>query len=180
MTSALRQQPQAVTASLLKSWLDENRVILVDVREAVEYAQEHITQAQLLPLSQFSSHQISVDHEKVIVLYCQSGRRSAQAARKLLAAGFHSVAHLEGGLPSWKAEGYPVAKKANAPISIFRQVQIVAGSIVFLGTVLGAFVAPQFLFLSGFVGAGLMFAGVTNTCALGMLLAKLPYNQRSV
>ncbi|MEN9247837.1 MAG: DUF2892 domain-containing protein, partial [Gloeomargarita sp. GMQP_bins_69] len=64
------------------------------------------------------------------------------------------------------------------PISLFRQVQIVAGSLVLLGTILGATVSPWFLLLSGFVGAGLVFAGVTNTCALGMLLAKLPYNQR--
>jgi len=65
----------------------------------------------------------------------------------------------------------------NAPISIMRQVQIVAGSLVLIGTLLGVFVSPKFLFLSGFVGAGLLFAGITNTCAMAQLLAKLPYNQ---
>jgi rhodanese-related sulfurtransferase len=63
---------------------------------------------------------------------------------------------------------------------MFRQVQIAAGSLVFLGTSLGAFVSPWFLILSAFVGAGLVFAGVTNTCAMAMLLAKLPYNRQAV
>jgi rhodanese-related sulfurtransferase len=105
---------------------------------------------------------------------------SAQAAQKMFAAGFTKVFHLQGGLPTWKAAGYPTKVNKNAPISMFRQVQIVAGSLVFLGTILGAFVSPWFLILSGFVGAGLVFAGVTNTCAMAILLAKLPYNQRAV
>lgn len=89
------------------------------------------------------------------------------------------MAHLHGGIPAWKNAGYAVEKNQNAPISLFRQVQIVAGSLVFLGTILGVLVSPNFLILSGFVGAGLVFSGVTNTCAMGLLLAKLPYNQRS-
>jgi hypothetical protein len=89
------------------------------------------------------------------------------------------VIQLRGGIPSWKNAGYGIEKSQNAPISLFRQVQIVAGSLVVVGTVLGALVSPVFLLLSGFVGAGLVFAGITNTCAMGMLLAKLPYNQQS-
>ena len=99
--------------------------------------------------------------------------------RQCLEAGFNSVMHLRGGIPSWKNAGYPIEKSHNAPISLFRQVQIVAGSLVVLGTILGVFVSPGFLLLSGFVGAGLVFAGITNTCAMGMLLAKLPYNQQA-
>ena len=94
--------------------------------------------------------------------------------------GFSEVFHLQGGLPTWKAAGYLTEVNRNAPISMFRQIQIVAGSLVFVGTVLGAFVSPWFLILSGFVGAGLIFAGITNTCAMAILLAKLPYNQRAV
>ena len=69
-------------------------------------------------------------------------------------------------------------RSARAPISLQRQVQMVAGSLIVAGTLLGAFVSPWFLLLSGFVGAGLTFAGITNTCGMAMLLAKLPYNQR--
>ena len=108
----------------------------------------------------------------------QSGNRSAQAANKLLTSGVETVIHLEGGLNAWKQSGYAIQANRNAPISMFRQVQIVAGSLVFIGTILGAFVSPTFLVLSGFVGAGLVFAGVSNTCAMAALLAKLPYNQQ--
>ena len=98
----------------------------------------------------------------------------------MFAAGFREVVHLKGGLPTWKAAGYPTEVNQKAPISMFRQIQIVAGSLVFIGTVLGAFISPWFLILSGFVGAGLLFAGITNTCAMALLLAKLPYNQPKV
>jgi rhodanese-related sulfurtransferase len=170
---------QAIDAFTLKQWLDQQKAILLDVREPGEYAIEHIAGATLLPLSTFDPTLISETNHQTLVLYCQSGRRSAQAAQKLLDVGLTEVAHLTGGLPTWKAAGYPVQTHQNAPISLFRQVQIVAGSLVVLGTVLGAFISPWFLSLSGFVGVGLVFAGVTNTCAMGLLLAKLPYNQRS-
>ena len=113
------------------------------------------------------------------MLYCRSGNRSAIAAQKLFDAGFESVTHLSYGIGAWKEAGYPTVTNRDAPISLMRQVQIVAGSLVLTGLVLGALVSPWFLLLSGFVGAGLMFSGVTDTCMLGMLLAKLPYNQRS-
>lgn len=88
--------------------------------------------------------------------------------------------HLRDGLHTWKAAGYPTQVNKDAPISMFRQVQIVAGTLVFLGTILGAFVSPWFLIISGFVGCGLVFSGATNTCAMSILLAKLPYNQKTV
>jgi rhodanese-related sulfurtransferase len=173
-----KTQIQVIDAHTLKQWLDDRAISLVDVRESAEYAGERIAGASLYSLSQFDPHKLSVTGETTLVLYCQSGKRSSKAAQKCLEAGLSPVVHLEGGISSWKSAGYPVVKSKNAPISLFRQVQIVAGSLVLLGTVLGVFVSPNFLFLSGFVGAGLVFAGVSNTCAMGMLLAKLPYNQR--
>ncbi|MDY7015772.1 MAG: rhodanese family protein, partial [Cyanobacteriota bacterium] len=124
-------------------------------------------------------HQVSPATGQRFVLYCQSGNRSAKAAKQCLNAGLAPIYHLQSGLPAWKNAGYPIEKSQSAPISLFRQVQIVAGSLVLLGTLLGAVISPNFLLLSGFVGAGLIFAGATNTCAMGMLLAKLPYNQRA-
>jgi rhodanese-related sulfurtransferase len=167
-----------IDARTLKELLDHDRVTIIDVREPGEYAGERIPGAILVPLSSFEPATIAPSDDKTLVLYCQSGRRSAQAAAKLLESGFPAISHLAGGLPTWKAAGYAVEGDANAPISLFRQVQIVAGSLVALGTLLGAFVSPWFLLLSGFVGCGLVFAGVTNTCALAVLLSKLPYNQR--
>ena len=169
---------QTIDAETLKECLEEGAVILVDVREAPEYAGERIKGATRVSLSNFDSRKIPSDSVKRLVLHCQSGRRSTQAAQKLFADGFNEVTHLEGGLNAWKQAGYPVEMNENAPISIMRQVQKVEGSLVVIGTLLGAFISPWFLFLSGFVGSGLVFAGVTDTCTLGMLLAKMPWNQK--
>lgn len=160
----------------LKQQLEAGETLLIDVREPSEHAGEKIDGAQLMPLSRFNPADIPGD--RAFVLYCQSGNRSAQAAQKLFAAGFEQVSHLDGGLNAWKQAGHPTLVNKNAPISIMRQVQIVAGSLVLIGTLLGAFVNSGFLFLSGFVGAGLLFAGVSNTCMMARLLARLPYNQR--
>ncbi|MBE9044951.1 rhodanese-like domain-containing protein [Pleurocapsales cyanobacterium LEGE 10410] len=180
MTTTNNRQLQEIDAVTLNKWLKSDRALLIDVREPGEFAAEYIPGAKLMSLSDFDHHRIPKDPNKRIVLQCQSGNRSAQAAQKMFAAGFTEVFHLQGGLPTWKAAGYSTIVNQNAPISMFRQVQIVAGSLVFIGTGLGAFVSPWFLIVSGFVGAGLVFAGVTNTCAMAMLLAKLPYNQKAV
>jgi rhodanese-related sulfurtransferase len=169
---------QTIDATTLKQWLDRKSVTLVDVREPAEYAGEHLANSVLVSLSKFDPQKIPVARNKTLVLYCRSGNRSAQAAQKLLSAGFEEVIHLGGGIEAWKQKGYPTIVNRNAPLSLMRQVQIVAGSLVITGTLLGAFVSPWFLILSGFVGGGLLFAGITDTCALAMLLAKLPYNQR--
>jgi rhodanese-related sulfurtransferase len=170
---------QTWDAAMVRERLIAGGVMLVDVREPAEYAGERIAGAISHPLSRFDPQRLSVPAGQVVVVYCQSGRRSQQAAQRSLAAGWSQVVQLAGGLTAWKQAGYPVVRDPKAPISLFRQVQIVAGSLVLVGTVLGATVSPWFLLLSGFVGAGLVFAGVTNTCALGMLLAQLPYNRRA-
>ena len=168
---------QTIDAKELKDWLDRDRVTLVDVREADEYAREHIESSTLVSLSKFDVSEIPSKSDRTVVLYCQSSNRSEQAARKTLASGFETIVHLQGGMNAWKSAGYPTKLNKKAPISIMRQVQIVAGSLVLTGTLLGAFVSPRFLFLSGFVGAGLTFAGISNTCAMATLLKKLPYNK---
>lgn len=168
---------QLVDAPTLKQWLEEEKATLIDVREPSEYRQERIAGAISVSLSNFDAEKIPSEPAKKVVLYCHSGNRSTQAAQQLLSFGHSEVIHLKDGLDGWKQAGYATQIDKNAPISLMRQVQIVAGFLVFTGTVLGAFVSPWFLLLSGFVGSGLMFAGISNTCALGMLLAKLPYNR---
>lgn len=178
MTLSLTGQIHPIAPETLKQESDRNAVQLIDVREPSEFAGEHIPGATLIPLSSFDPNQVPRQSSPQVVLYCQSSNRSGQAAKQLLEAGFEKVTHLEGGLNAWKQAGYPTKVNKNAPISIMRQVQIVAGSLVFTGTLLGAFVSPWFLLLSGFVGCGLIFAGVSNTCMMARLLAKLPYNQQ--
>jgi len=169
---------QAIAPKTLKQWLDQEQVTLVDVREPSEYAGERIPGAHRVSLSNFDPAQIPAEVDKTLVLYCESGSRSSQAARRMIIDGYESVIHLEGGMNAWKQAGFLTQINKNAPISIMRQVQIIAGTLILTGTLLGAFVNPAFLFLSGFVGAGLTFAGVSGTCAMAMLLAKLPYNQQ--
>jgi rhodanese-related sulfurtransferase len=180
MNSSSNKQLTEIDAMSLKQKLDLQEVILVDVRESGEYATEHIVGSISSPLSTFDQNPIANIEGKPLVICCQSGMRSSRASQKLLENGYDRVMQLKGGLLSWKAAGLTVQGNRNAPISLFRQVQIVAGSLVAIGTGLGVFVSPWFLLLSGFVGCGLVFAGVTNTCAMGLLLMKLPYNQRTL
>jgi rhodanese-related sulfurtransferase len=171
---------QLMNCTTVKELLEKQEIQLIDVRETGEYKAEHIPNSQLVPLSDFTMEKLPLTNNKPnkpIVLYCQSGNRSQKAAQKLIESGFSDFSQLQGGITAWKTSGYATEINKNAPISLMRQVQIVAGSLVFTGTILGAFVSPWFLILSGFVGAGLVFAGVTNTCAMAMLLAKLPYNK---
>lgn len=181
MTTSRINKLQTVDAQTLKQLLEAQTVTLIDVREPSEYAGEHIPGARLISLSKFDPRKVAQDEDIQVIFYCRSGNRSTMAAQKLFDAGFTTVTHLDGGIGAWKEAGYPTKINKNAPISLMRQVQIVSGSLVFTGTLLGAFVSPWFLLVSGFIGAGLMFSGITDTCGLAMLLAKLPYNQgRSV
>ena len=173
-----RQQVEVIDATTLRDWLDRGEATLVDVREPAEHAGECIPNTELVPLSRFKPSALSLVDGKKLVLYCRTGGRSDQAGQQMLRSGYAPVWQLQGGIDGWKAAGYETERTTNAPISLQRQVQIVAGSLVVLGTVLGATVSPWFLLLSGFVGAGLAFAGITDTCGMALLLAKLPYNQR--
>lgn len=179
MTTSRVNKLQTVDTQTLKQLLQQQAITLIDVREPAEYAGEHIPGATLISLSKFDPRTVPQDQDTKVILYCRSGNRSTMAAQKLFDAGFTTVTHLEGGISAWKQVGYATTINKNAPISLMRQVQIVAGSLVLTGTLLGAFVSPWFLILSGFIGAGLTFSGITDSCMLGMVLARLPYNQRS-
>lgn len=166
-----------VDAATLKSWLDQDKAVLIDIREADEFSREHIPGARLVPLSGFNRDDFPKEHDKIGVFHCASGNRTAQAAPDILGTSFREVYHLDGGLQGWRKAGLPVQVNRKAPISLQRQVQITAGSLVVLGAALGALVSPWFYLLSGFVGAGLVFAGVSGTCGMATLLSRLPYNR---
>src|SRR5262249_42352975 len=146
--------------------------------EPPEYAAEHIPEATLLPLSTFDPARVPQEAGKKVVLHCVMGMRSAQAGQKLLDAGFTTVYNFRGGVQAWKDAGYATAGGQRAPLSLQRQVHIVTGSLVLLGTVLGVTASPWFLVLSGGAGLGLLYAGLSGTCGMATLLAQLPYNQR--
>jgi rhodanese-related sulfurtransferase len=158
--------------------LNEGSAILIDIREPNEYAREHISGARLVPLGAIDTHDFDRDRAaaKAVIFHCQSGRRTAANAARLLAAGFKEAYALEGGLSGWRAAGLPAHIDRSQPIDLPRQVQIAAGSLVLGGIVLAALLSPWFALLSAFVGAGLVFAGATGSCAMARLLARMPWN----
>ena len=151
---------------------------LVDVREPDEHARERIPGARNLPLSRLAEAELAVQAGRPVLFHCRSGARTAgQAAQLAAKAGGCEAYVVEGGLEAWKRAGLPVALDRRQPLELMRQVQIAAGSMVVLGVVLGALVAPGFYALAGFVGAGLVFAGVTGTCGLARILRLMPWNR---
>jgi rhodanese-related sulfurtransferase len=178
MESPTTKTMQDVETTTLKMWLERGEALLIDVREPLEYAAEHIPDAQPLPLSTFDPARVPQEAGKKVVLHCVMGMRSAQAGQKLLDAGFTTVYNFRGGVQAWKDAGYATARGQRTPLSLQRQMQIVSGSLVFLGTLLGVIASPWFLVLSGGVGVGLVYAGVSGTCGMATVLAQLPYNQR--
>lgn len=156
--------------------LVESGAILVDVREPDEHLREHIPGARNVALSRFD--RIDCADAPAVIFHCKSGGRTAAAAAKL-ASGVSVKAYvLEGGLDAWKRAGLPVTKDKSQPIELQRQVQIVAGGLVLTGVILGSLVSPGFYGLSAFVGAGLMFAGISGWCGMAKLLAYMPWNRR--
>lgn len=153
-------------------------VALIDVRTPVEFREVHVDFARNVPLDQLDPAQVAAGRSADQPLYviCRSGSRGKQACEKLLAAGCTHVVNVEGGTLAWDQAGLPVVRGKKA-ISLERQVRIAAGSLVLIGSALGAFVSPYWIGLAAFVGAGLVFAGITDTCGMGLLLARMPWNQ---
>jgi rhodanese-related sulfurtransferase len=167
---------QTVDALAAKRLIDQG-AILVDIREADEHAREHVPGARNVPLSRLGSLPAGA---KGIVFHCRSGARTSAHAPRLAASADCPAYILEGGIDAWKKANLPVVVDRSQPIEIMRQVQITAGSLVLLGVVLGVWVAPAFLGLSAFVGAGLMFAGASGWCGMARLLGLMPWNRRSL
>lgn len=154
-------------------------VELVDVRTPVEYREVHVTFARNVPLDQLKPSELAAQRngsDEPLYVVCRSGGRGKQACEKLLACGLTNVVNVEGGTQAWEAAGLPVVRGQKS-MSLERQVRIAAGALVLTGVVLARFVHPYWIGLSGFVGAGLMFAGITDTCAMGMLIARMPWNK---
>lgn len=153
---------------------------VVDVRTPAEYSEVHVEGTLNFPLGDLARTAPKVAelaNGRPITLVCRSGKR-AEEARKLLAQAGSADAHcLDGGIESWIASGNPVKRGEGKAISLERQVRIVAGFLVLVGTLLGWFVNPLVLGLPAFVGAGLMFAGITDTCGMAMVLARMPWNR---
>lgn len=150
---------------------------VIDVREFSEFNSERIADAQLMPLSNFEKHADEIDHSKPVYLMCRSGNRAKQAAEKLTKRGFTDIHVVEGGMMAWSGANLPTVKGESKVWSLERQVRFAAGMFVLTGVVLNVFVSPYLLLLSAFVGGGLMFSALTDTCGMGMVLARMPWNK---
>jgi rhodanese-related sulfurtransferase len=171
--------PAVLDANLLDELLRERHDLrLLDVRTPAEYESVHISGSYNVPLDTLGEHatELRDDVDAPVVLVCQSGARSRQAEEALKRAGMPQLHVLDGGLSGWVAYGKPV-RRGRERISLERQVRITAGALAATGGLLAMKAHPHFGLLSAFVGGGLLFSGVTDTCGMARLLAKLPYNQ---
>ncbi len=151
------------------------KVVLLDVRSPIEFETEHIANSINIPLEELDARCDELPRQSLLTVICRSGKRAERGAYTLLGKGFQAEV-LEGGLIAWRKAGLSV-KEGKKMLPIERQIQLVVGIGVSTGVLLGAFVNPWFLVIPGFFGAGLTFAGLSGTCALGLLLLKAPWNQ---
>lgn len=152
---------------------------VIDVRTPVEFAEVHIPEAHSVPLDELKPGALQLQKDQPVYLLCRSGGRASKAAEKFAKEGFAQPVVVEGGTLAWIEAHLPVTRSQTRVISLERQVRIVAGSLVLIGAVLGWFVHRGFFGLSAFVGAGLVFAGITDFCGMGLLLARMPWNKRA-
>ncbi len=151
-------------------------VQLIDVRTPVEFREVHAVGARSVPLDRLDPGTFPAEPVAPPLFFiCRTGSRGRTACERLIAAGRTDVANVEGGTLAWQAAGLPVVRGKKS-ISLERQVRIAAGSLVLVGVGLGAFVHPSLLGIAAFIGAGLVFAGITDTCGMGLLLARMPWN----
>lgn len=172
------QAPAGIDAETLEQWLWDGSAVLIDVREAFEFAEERIPGATHVPLSSLDAAALPGRFPgKRLVFQCKAGSRSAQALKAADVAGVPAF-QLAGGIDAWKAAGRAtVAPQGGPRLPIMRQVQLIAGSLVLVGTVLGVLISPWALVIPAFVGTGLAFAGASGWCGLAMLLAVMPWNR---
>lgn len=152
---------------------------LIDIRDPDEFAREHIKGAINIPVSTMAHTPFKIDASKQVVFYCRSGNRTEMNCEQLSQYVKGEGLLLGGGITAWKAAGLPVTQNKSAPMEIQRQVQITAGFLAFAGALLGFFVNPLFFGLAAFIGAGLMLSGLTGSCAMGLILGKMPWNRRA-
>ena len=170
---------QTITVEQLGERLREQEggVEILDVRTPVEFREVHAVGARNVPLNRLNPAEVLSDRNggaaEPLYVMCKGGVRSTRAQQQFLDAGFDNVVNVEGGTDAWVAAGLPVVREANV-MSLERQVRIAAGLISLVGALLAIFIHPYFAGVPAFIGAGLVFAGVTGWCGMGMLLARMP------
>lgn len=157
--------------------LSEHTLLLIDVREPAEHRSAHIKGDTLIPLNQISSYSLPKTHQFVAV-YCQMGQRSEEAVFHLHKKHpSHTIVSLQGGINAWRQAKLPLEQSSSYCLPLDRQTQLAAGSLAFSGTLMGYFINTTLFIIPGFIGLGLMFAGLSGWCGMAKLLAKMPWNR---
>ena len=159
--------------------LMEGGAILIDIREADEHARERIPGARHIALSKLDEADIAARGGQTVIFHCRSGARTRSNSARLAAKVGDTCEGclVEGGLDAWRSAGLPTVVDRGQPIELQRQVQIGAGGLALLGTLLGLTLSPWFLAVPLFIGAGLLFAGLTGFCGMARLLQRAPWNR---
>lgn len=177
--TATMETNRTITPARLQVLKAEGQPIrLIDVRTPVEFREVHVEYAQNVPLDRLNPQEIAAGingSEQPLYVICRSGNRSKQACERLLAAGLTNIVNVEGGTQACVAANLPVVRGKKA-ISLERQVRIISGIMGIVGVV-GYFLNPWFLVLPAMVGAGMLHSGITDTCLMGTMLGRMPWNQ---
>jgi rhodanese-related sulfurtransferase len=174
---------KSITINELKNLLSAGQAPnLIDVRTPAEFESIHVPGAVLLPLDTLDCAKVLAGREKSnattpIYILCHSGVRAKKAADKFAAVGFNDCVVVEGGTQAWSEAGLPVERGESSVLPLDRQLQLTIGSIVLAGVVLSLLLNPAWIFLSGFAGCGLIFAGLSGICPMRSVIAKMPWNQ---
>ncbi|MCC7276265.1 MAG: rhodanese family protein [Alphaproteobacteria bacterium] len=163
-----------------KRLLDAGDAVLIDVREPPEWRRMRIAGSRLMSISTFDEAQLGDTGGRIAIFCCQSGNRTRAFGERLVAAGFAEAYELAGGIDSWRLAGLPVLVDHNHPIEIPRQVQIAVGIPILAGGILALVVSPWFAMLPALVGLCLVIAGITGSCSVTSLIARLPWNRAAV
>jgi rhodanese-related sulfurtransferase len=174
---------EIITASELARLCAQGKQIdLIDVRTPMEFQEEHVEFARNVPLDRLDPKEImecrDCGCDEPIYVICRSGRRGQQACEQFLQAGFENVINVDGGTVACIDAQLPTVKGKKA-ISLERQVRMIAGMMIVAGVLLGWFVNPWLSGIAAFCGLGLLYAGITDSCAMGLILARMPWNQAS-
>ncbi len=170
----------SITPSRLSEILKEQSIDIIDVRTPAEFREAHLAQARNIPIDTLDPKKLSIDENSStkapLYFICKAGNRGATACKMMRDSGFSKVWNIEGGTEACIAAGLPVVRGKKV-ISIERQVRIMAGAIVLIGALLAILVHPYFALIPIFIGGGLMFAGITDSCGMALLLGKMPWNR---
>lgn len=175
-----------ITASAAKEFLDQSKAILIDVREPNECKEQSIKGSISMPLSTFSQDAfdelIERNIDKKIIIHCKAGGRSNSVCQKVIQFNPKlEVYNLHGGIMACEKVGFDIAAEpsccAAKKMTIMQQTQLSIGVCVLMGALLGYIFSPFFLIIPAFFGAGLIWAGISGTCNLSLILAKMPWNK---